>query len=72
MIQGSSADLTKKAMLDLYNELKIVPHLQVHDELDLSYKGNIKRVKEIMENCIKLEVPLKVSVEKGKSWGEVK
>ena len=72
LIQGSSADLTKKAMLDLYNELKIVPHLQVHDELDLSYKGNIKRVKEIMENCIKLEVPLKVSVEKGKSWGEVK
>ena len=72
LIQGASADLTKKAMLDMYNELGIVPHLQVHDELDLSYNGNIKPVVDIMENCVKLEVPLKVSVEKGRSWGEVK
>ena len=74
LIQGASADLTKKAMLDLYNELKIVPHLQVHDELDISHIDNpaIKWVRDIMENCVKLEVPLKVSVEKGKSWGEAK
>ena len=72
LIQGASADLTKKAMLDLYNELGVIPHLQVHDELDLSYKGDIKPVKEIMENCIELEVPLKVSVEKGRSWGEAR
>ena len=74
LIQGASADLTKKAMLDLYNELKIVPHLQVHDELDISHIDNpaIKWVTDIMENCVKLEVPLKVSVEKGKSWGEAK
>ena len=72
LIQGASADLTKKAMLDMYNELGIIPHLQVHDELDLSYNGNIKPVVDIMENCVKLEVPLKVSVEKGRSWGEVK
>ena len=74
LIKGASADLTKKAMLDLYNELKIVPHLQVHDELDISHIDNpaIKWVTDIMENCVKLEVPLKVSVEKGKSWGEAK
>ena len=74
LIQGASADLTKKAMLDLYNELKIVHHLQVHDELDISHIDNpaIKWVTDIMENCVKLEVPLKVSVEKGKSWGEAK
>ena len=72
LIQGASADLTKKAMLDMYNELGIIPHLQVHDELDFSYNGNIKPVVDIMENCVKLEVPLKVSVEKGRSWGEVK
>ena len=74
LIQGASADLTKKAMLDLYNALKIVPHLQVHDELDISHIDNpaIKWVRDIMENCVKLEVPLKVSVEKGKSWGEAK
>ena len=74
LIQGASADLTKKAMLDLYKELKIVPHLQVHDELDISHIDNpaIKWVTDIMENCVKLEVPLKVSVEKGRSWGEAK
>jgi DNA polymerase I-like protein with 3'-5' exonuclease and polymerase domains len=74
LIQGTSADLTKKAMLMLYKELKIVPHLQVHDELDITHADNplIKSVVEIMENCVDLEVPLKVSVEKGPSWGEVK
>ena len=72
LIQGASADLTKKAMLDMYNELGIIPHLQVHDELDFSFKGDVKPIVEIMENCIKLEVPLKVSVEKGRSWGEAK
>ena len=74
LIQGASADLTKKAMLDLYKELKIVPHLQVHDELDISHIDNpaIKWVTDIMENCVKLEVPLKVSIEKGRSWGEAK
>jgi len=74
LIQGASADLTKKAMLDLYKELKIVPHLQVHDELDISHIDNpaIKWVIDIMENCVKLEVPLKVSIEKGRSWGEAK
>ena len=74
LIQGASADLTKRAMLDLYKELKIVPHLQVHDELDISHIDNpaIKWVTDIMENCVKLEVPLKVSIEKGRSWGEAK
>jgi len=76
LIQGASADLTKKAMLTLYKEMGVVPHLQVHDELDLSYKDNngkpLQQVIDIMENCVQLEVPLKVSVEKGRSWGEVK
>jgi DNA polymerase I-like protein with 3'-5' exonuclease and polymerase domains len=34
LIQGSAADMTKKAMLDLYNE-GIIPHIQIHDELDI-------------------------------------
>ena len=74
LIQGASADLTKKAMLMLYKELKIVPHIQVHDEIDITHADNpfIKNVVEIMENCVSLEVPLKVSVEKGRSWGEAK
>ena len=39
LIQGSAADMTKKAMLDLYNE-KIIPHIQIHDELDLSVESD--------------------------------
>ena len=35
LIQGSAADMTKKAMVDLYKE-GIIPHIQVHDELDIS------------------------------------
>ena len=72
LIQGASADLTKKAMLDLYTELNVVPHLQVHDEIDISYKdeNELKKIAQIMENCVELEVPLKVTLEKGPSWGE--
>ena len=71
LIQGSAADITKLAMLDLWEE-GIIPHLQVHDEIDLSIE-NIKqanKVTEIMENCIKLAVPLLVDMELGNSWGE--
>ena len=36
LIQGSAADMTKKAMIELHKNLGIVPHIQVHDELDIS------------------------------------
>src|SRR5210317_258341 len=52
LIQGSAADMTKKAMLDLYNE-GIIPHIQIHDELDISIEKNTdqaKKIIEIMEN----------------------
>ena len=50
LIQGSAADMTKKAMLDLYNE-NIIPHIQIHDELDLSVESDnqAKKIIEIME-----------------------
>jgi len=73
LIQGSAADMTKKAMIDLHKE-GIVPHIQVHDELDISIKnkkdGN--KIKEIMENAVDLEIPNKVDYESGDSWGEIK
>ena len=58
VIQGSAADMTKKAMLDLWKE-GYVPYVQVHDELDIavSTKKEIEQIKEIMENCVKLQVP---------------
>ena len=72
LIQGSAADMTKKAMLELYKE-KIIPHIQIHDELDLSVESesHAKKVIEIMENAVSLEVPNKVDYEKGKTWGDI-
>ncbi len=81
-IQGTAADILKKAMVELYEELnkrklksKIL--LQVHDELILNVKNDEleevkKMVKEIMENTYTLSVPLKVEVEVGSNWYEAK
>ena len=81
-IQGSSADILKKAMIDIYNEfnrlnLKSKMILQVHDELIFNVKNDeLKKVKEIvinfMENAYKLNVPLEVDVEIGKNWYDAK
>ncbi len=72
LIQGSAADMTKKAMLDLYNE-GIIPHIQIHDELDISIESEqqAKKIIEIMENAVKLAVPNKVDYEYGDTWGEI-
>jgi DNA polymerase I-like protein with 3'-5' exonuclease and polymerase domains len=72
LIQGSAADMTKKSMVDLYNE-GIVPHIQIHDELDVSVESDeqAKKVIEIMENAVNLEVPNKVDYEHGKTWGDI-
>jgi len=70
LIQGSAADMTKKAMLELYKE-KITPHIQVHDELDISVNNNADKIKEIMESAVSLEVPNKVDYESGPNWGTI-
>ena len=71
LIQGSAADQTKKAMVDIYEQLGVVPLIQVHDELDCSVKNEkeVKDIKEIMETCVKLHVPSKVDTDMGESWG---
>ena len=72
LIQGSAADQTKKAMLDLYKE-GFVPEVQIHDELDISLEKSqeVDKVKEIMENCVeKLKVPSVVNERRGRTWGE--
>ena len=72
LIQGSAADMTKKAMLDLHKE-GIIPHIQIHDELCVSIKSEseAKKIIEIMENAVKLEVPNKVDYEFGTNWGDI-
>jgi DNA polymerase I-like protein with 3'-5' exonuclease and polymerase domains len=73
LIQGSAADMTKKAMLELH-KAGIIPHIQVHDELDISVKDDkeAKQIVEIMESAVGLEVPNKVDYESGKNWGDIK
>lgn len=81
-VQGSAADIVKTAMINVAKELEKVCNgakllLQVHDELILecpddekTVNGTISLVKDKMENAIKLSVPLRVSVEHGKNWGQ--
>tara|TARA_R110000751_G_scaffold257565_2_gene356972 strand:+ start:1608 stop:2096 length:489 start_codon:yes stop_codon:yes gene_type:complete len=72
LIQGSAADMTKKAMLDLYKK-GIIPHIQIHDELDISVESDkqAKEIIEIMEKAVKLEIPNKVDYESGENWGDI-
>jgi len=73
LIQGSAADMTKKSMVDLYKE-GITPHIQVHDELDISVESaeHADKIKQIMEGAVTLEVPNKVDYESGTDWGNIK
>ena len=81
-VQGSSADILKKAMIDISNEFKknniqSKMLLQVHDELIFNVLNNeIDKVTDIVRNCMnnayKLDVPLKVEINTGKNWYEAK
>ena len=73
LIQGSAADMTKKSMVALY-ENGIIPHIQIHDEVDISVESDKKaeEIINIMESAVELQVPNKVDYEKGNNWGEIK
>ncbi len=81
-IQGSAADIMKKAMVDCYESGVFIvlgtPSITVHDELDGSKPitkdadDALREAKHIMENCVKLEVPIYVDCETGKDWWNVK
>jgi len=73
LIQGSAADMTKKAMVDLYKE-GLLAHIQIHDELDFSVESDSQadKIKHIMEHAVELKVPNKVDYESGPNWGEIK
>jgi DNA polymerase I-like protein with 3'-5' exonuclease and polymerase domains len=73
LIQGSAADMTKKSMVALY-ENGIVPHIQIHDEVDISVESDKKaeEITKIMESAVELKVPNKVDYDSGKNWGEIK
>ena len=73
LIQGSSADQTKKAMVDCY-DAGLTPMLTVHDELCFNIENDkqIEQIKDIMCNCVpELKIPFDVDAEMGSNWGEV-
>jgi len=81
-IQGSSADIMKMAMIEVYNKMKdnnleskLI--LQVHDEIIIDAKESELEtlkiiIKEAMENVVKLSVPLKIEINTGSNWFEAK
>lgn len=71
LIQASAADMTKKAMVDVYKQ-GTVPLLQVHDELAFSVKTEeeAKELASLMCSGIALEVPMKTDIELGSNWGD--
>ena len=73
LVQGSAADMTKQAMVNLY-KAGILPHIQIHDELCVSIpdEETAHKVKDIMENAIRLRIPNKVDYASGKNWGDIK
>jgi len=81
-VQGTSADIIKVAMINLYREmekrrLKSKMLLQVHDELvfevpDGEMDTMRKLVPDVMDSAVTLSVPIKVDTKSGKNWGEMK
>ena len=75
IFQGSAADIIKKAMLDIKNynpNAKMI--LQIHDELifEIENKNEAYEYKKLMEESVKLNIPLKVGISFAKRWGELK
>lgn len=78
-LQGSAADLMKKAMLQCYEDGVFdatgVPRLTVHDELDFSDTGTARseegfvEMQRILENAIPLRIPVRADMEVGPDWG---
>ena len=70
-IQGGAADMIKVALRDLWRA-GIKPLLTIHDENDFSMPNTqvAQDAAEIMRNCMRLEVPMKVDIDYGRSWGE--
>ena len=71
LIQASAADMTKQAMVNIY-ETGRIPLVQIHDEIAMSVKDreDAEGIANIMENAVPLEIPSKCDVEIGPSWGE--
>lgn len=83
LIQGSAADVMKKAMVDCYEaglfDVIGIPMLTVHDELDGDFEEYnpqhveaLNEVRHIMQTCVELKVPLIADMKTGNNWMECK
>ena len=79
IVQGGSADIIKKAMIDVFTAYRGTPvqmTMQVHDELIFEIPQDrvgetAARIKELMQNAVRLRVPLLASAKAGKNWYEL-
>lgn len=76
IVQGSSADQTKLAMLTVYENKIVLPYTQIHDALDCPIdksrvKQHVTEIRDAMVHAMDLVVPTVVDVEIGETWGSV-
>jgi len=70
LIQGSAADMTKSAIVKIWDEYKRLPVMQVHDELDFEVDSEEEALnyKRACEECVSLEVPIVAELKLGEHW----
>jgi DNA polymerase I-like protein with 3'-5' exonuclease and polymerase domains len=76
LIQGSAADIMKRAMVEIHRDLGITAYMSVHDELDFiipkeEVTSLVPKIAKIMENTYFLSIPMLADFEIGNSWGEL-
>ena len=76
IVQGSSADQTKLAMLTVYENKIVLPYTQIHDALDCPIDktrvhAHVKEIHDAMVHAMELVVPTVADVELGETWGSV-
>jgi DNA polymerase I-like protein with 3'-5' exonuclease and polymerase domains len=70
LIQGSSADMTKAALLKIWKEGNVVPYMQVHDEIDFAAvdEDHARQCQVLAETCVNMTVSIRADLSYGKNW----
>lgn len=70
LIQGSSADMTKAALIKIRREGNVIPYMQVHDEIDFAARdeAHALQCQTLAETCVEMTVPIRADLSLGKTW----
>ena len=70
LIQGSSADMTKAALIKIRREGNVIPYMQVHDEIDFAARdeAHALQCQHLAETCVEMTVPIRADLSLGKTW----